>query len=317
MNRSSALALLVCSLVWPLAACEGSAALEDGGSLDGASLDAARAPEAGSSILDASRDASATDAAMATHRSPGCEGGVALPEGSRTFTLEGRERRYVLRLPAGYSGERAWPLVLALHGNGGSATEWDRETGTQNIRAVLRDEAVLVIAEAIDGQWRDYTMPESSWPERIEAELSYFDHVIGEVSNSLCLDERALFAMGFSGGGSFSGVLACRRDDIRAIAVGGAVLYFDPADCGAHVPAAWITIGEGETNAGRLAYRDHWRAAAGCEESSGPTTPVGCIAYEGCGADTPVTFCAHPGAHVWPSFGSEAMWSFFRATLDE
>ena len=41
--------------------------------------------------------------------------------GLETFTQThaGRERTYHLRLPPGHSTERAWPLLLALHGGGG------------------------------------------------------------------------------------------------------------------------------------------------------------------------------------------------------
>ena len=180
---------------------------------------------------------------------------------------------------------------------------------------MLADEAILIVTEAIDGNWRDYDMPESSWPARIETELAYFDRILTDAGDALCLDRSAIFSMGFSGGGSFSGVLACRRTDIRAIAVGGAVIYFDPADC-VGTPAAWITIGDMETNAGRTDYRDFWRDRAGCEATSMAISPEGCVAYDGCDPGTPVTFCAHPAGHVWPDFGSAAMWDFFATFVE-
>jgi hypothetical protein len=52
--------------------------------------------------------------------SAGCVDGAGLDEGEHTFELEGLTRRYVLRRPGGYTRYRAWPLVLALQGNGGS-----------------------------------------------------------------------------------------------------------------------------------------------------------------------------------------------------
>lgn len=121
--------------------------------------------------------------------------------------------------------------------------------------------------------------------------------------------------MGFSGGGSFSGVLGCRRTDIRAIAVGGSVIYFDEAQC-VGTPAAWITIGELELSAGREAYRDFFRDRAGCQPTSASTDPAPCVAYDGCGLATPVHYCEHPGDHVWPDFASGAMWAFFSRFVD-
>ncbi len=248
-------------------------------------------------------------------RSPGCQDGNGLDEGEHTFMLDGLSRRYVLRLPQGYTRDRTWPLVLALHGNGGSVSYWDVTSGPRNIRAVLENEAVLVIVEAIDNQWRDYGADPSTWPARIEQELVYFEEVITQMENDLCINQDAIFSMGFSGGGSFSGVLGCRRPDIRAIAVGGSVIYFDDANC-IHAPAAWIAISDGDESAGRFAYRDHFRDAAGCMETSTDTTPAGCVAYDGCAAGTPVHYCDHPGGHQWPDFGAQASWDFFSAFVE-
>lgn len=303
-----------------LAACEveaepGDAMARDASS-GGPAVDAA-APR--DSALDASSspDVALTPDAGPSHVSEGCSAMGTLEDGEHRFVLGGRDRRYVLRLPVGDVHARPWPLVLALHGNGGSATEWDRESGSQNVRAAVREHAILVVAEAIDGQWRDYTMPEASWPARIDEELAYFDHVIDEVEGALCVDRRAIFAMGFSGGGSFSSVLACRRDDVRAIAVGGSVLYVDLDTCGPSATAAWITIGDMESNAGRTTFRDAWRDRGGCSATSTSSSPAGCVSYDDCEQATPVTFCSHAGGHVWPAFGTEAAWSFFASLLPD
>ena len=245
-----------------------------------------------------------------SNRSAGCGSGAGLPEGENTFSLEGLDRRYILRLPENYSNDRAWPLVLALHGNGGTPDYWDATSGTRNIRDVLKDDAVLVIAHAIDNQWRDYSMPADTYPARINQELAYFDKIITDAENNLCIDTSAKFSMGFSGGGSFSGVLGCRRTDIRAIAVGGSVIYFDEANC-VGTPASWITIGTQELEPPREAYRDYFRDLAGCDATSTATAPAPCVAYDNCGAGTPVHYCQHPDGHIWPDFGSQAMWDFF------
>ena len=290
------------------AAIDDAAIGMDSGARDGAASDTG-APDTGPRIEDAASDAGPIG-------SVGCVSGAGLPEGENTLTVQSMSRRFVLRLPAGYSTDRAWPVVLALHGNGGSPDYWDGTSGARNLRAVLEDHAILVIAHAIDGQWRDYGMDASTWPARVASELAYFDDVLSAVRAELCVDEDAIFAMGFSGGGSFSGVLGCRRTDIRAIAVGGSVIYFDEADC-VGTPAAWITIGEGELSSGRTAYRDFFRDRAGCAASSTPTEPdPPCVTYDGCRAGTPVHYCEHPDGHVWPDFGSQAAWDFFGQFVD-
>lgn len=247
--------------------------------------------------------------------SAGCHVGAGLPEGETTFMVGGRERTYVLRLPEGYTNERTWPLIFALHGNGGNTSYWDRETGDRNIRGAVSDGAILVVALAIDNQWRDYGMDASTYPARIDEELAYFDAIVETTSDALCIDEDAIFTMGFSGGGSFSGVLGCRREYIRAMAVGGSVIYFDADDC-VSTPASWITIGTEELVAGREQFRDFFRDAAGCMPDSAATDPDPCVAYEGCDAETPVHYCQHPDGHIWPAFGVDAAWAFFQTFLD-
>lgn len=265
--------------------------------------------------------AATTDASMidadpappdASVNSAGCRTGAGLAEGPHAFELEGLARKYVLRLPTGYTRDRAWPVVLALHGNGGSVAYWDGTTGDRNIRGVLASEAILVVLEARDGNWRDYALPATEWPARLEAELRYIEHVVEEVRTDLCVRDDGLFAMGFSGGGSFSGVLACRRSDIRAIAVGGAVLYVPASECTRALPA-WVTIGTMELEPAREVFRDTFRTLDGCAATSAPVTPSPCVAYDGC--TSAMQYCQHPAGHIWPPFASVAMWQFFRARL--
>jgi polyhydroxybutyrate depolymerase len=242
--------------------------------------------------------------------SSGCRGGAGIPEGEQTFMLSGKSRRYIMRLPQNYDPSVPSPVVLALHGNGGNPSYWDSQGGARDIRAVLEDKAILIVASAIDDQWRDYSQDSSEWPARIEEELEYFDKILNDAKGELCVDEDRIFAMGFSGGGSFSGVLGCRRRDIRAIAVGGSVIYFDQSNC-VNTPAAWITIGAGEQAAGRTAYLEFFRDRAGCAATSMATAPSPCVAYDMCGAGTPVHYCEHAGGHQWPGIGDQAMWDFF------
>ncbi|MEO7094775.1 MAG: hypothetical protein ABI175_16070, partial [Polyangiales bacterium] len=72
-------------------------------------------------------DAPAVDAAE--RDSLGCRTGLGLAEGEHTFMHEGLSRRFMLRLPTSYTRDRPWPVVLALHGNGGSVAYWDGTTG--------------------------------------------------------------------------------------------------------------------------------------------------------------------------------------------
>lgn len=242
--------------------------------------------------------------------SAGCGGTPGLPEGEQTFTLDGLERRYVVRLPRNYDQTRAWPLVLALHGNGGTPSYWDGTSGDRDLRSVVQDDAILIIPAAIDKQWKDYSLSASESSVRLEQELVYFDRIIERAKSDLCINTDAIFSMGFSGGGSYSGVLSCRRDDIRAIAVGGSVVYFNEDNC-VGKSAAWVAISEDDFGAARERYLNFFRDRVSCAPTSQATPPAQCVSYDTCEDGYPVHYCTHPGGHRWPDFGAQGMWDFF------
>ena len=249
--------------------------------------------------------------------SSGCNATSQLLEGEHTFMLEGKERHYIVRLPEGYDAAAPQPLVLALHPNSSESGYWDSvHTGDgRAARDFFKDKAILVITEAIGGNWRDYNEDESGWDARVEEELLYFDQLLKETKAGLCVDEEKIFSIGFSGGGSFSGVLGCRRQEIRGFAADGAVIYFKPEDC-VQNPAAWITIGDGEQNEPRRDFRDYFRDAGACRETSNPGTPDTCENYDSCGAQSPVTFCSHPAGHDLPPFFLTSSWNFFESLVE-
>jgi polyhydroxybutyrate depolymerase len=144
----------------------------------------------------------------------------------------------------------------------------------------------------------------------VAVDLTYFDALVSELESNLCIDLHRIFAMGHSGGGSYSGVLGCMRNDIRAFAASGAVIYFDKAEC-VGKPAAWITIGVDESIPERIEYRDFFRSYTTCAETSKSASPMGCVLYDCPDPKRPIEFCSHVGGHEWPDYGSQATFDFF------
>jgi polyhydroxybutyrate depolymerase len=286
-----------------VASAGGSAAAGNGGNGGSAGLGAAGSSDAGSAgAAGAGRGGGAGEDLDAPKPSEGCNSAAAPAEGKHELTVGALERSYVLRKAKGYSAsaKKPWPIVLALHPNGSASDYWDATTGPRALRPLFADEALLVMPQAQMDDWRT----------DLATDVAYFDALLEELKTTLCLDERRIFAMGHSGGGSFSGVLGCERTDIRAIAASGAVIYFDREKC-VGKPAAWITIGEDEAIPERIEYRDFFRTYAACTTTSTPVSPSPCVAYECPDARRAVTFCSHAGGHEWPSFGSQATFDFF------
>jgi polyhydroxybutyrate depolymerase len=237
--------------------------------------------------------------------SPGCGSQNPLPEGDVDIQVGDLMRSYTVRLPVSYDASKALPLVLALHPNETAPSYWDGMSGDRALRPLLADKALLVLPH---GRLNENNA--NDWRGDVPLDLAYFDALIEEIESRLCVDLKRIFAIGFSGGGSFAGALGCYRPDIRAFAAGGAVIYFEEAEC-TGTAAAWITIGDEEAVQGRLDYRDFFRTDAGCAETTASVDPEPCVAYDCPDPERPVHFCSHPGGHVWPTFGTQAAWDFF------
>jgi hypothetical protein len=237
--------------------------------------------------------------------SPGCGSQNPLPEGEVEIQVGDLMRSYTVRLPMNYDAGKALPLVLALHPNETPPSYWDGTSGDRALRTLLADKALLVLPH---GRLNENNA--NDWRGDVPLDLAYFDALIEEVESRLCVDLKRIFAIGFSGGGSFAGALACYRSDIRAFAAGGAVIYFEEPEC-TGTAAAWITIGDEEAIQGRLDYREFFRTDAGCSETTASVAPEPCVAYDCPDPKRPVHFCSHPGGHVWPTFGTAAAWDFF------
>lgn len=74
----------------------------------------------------------------------------------RALVLDGRARDYQVFVPRGWTPERAWPVVLFLHGAGERGADGRRPTevgiGSAIRRAIAPDSAVVVFPQADDGR---------------------------------------------------------------------------------------------------------------------------------------------------------------------
>jgi polyhydroxybutyrate depolymerase len=134
----------------------------------------------------------------------------------------GRDRTYRLFVPAGYDGRTRLPLVLDLHGSGGSSAGQARNSRFEDLAA--REAFAVATLQAEDARWN---VPVAA--ERAD-DVAYVRDVIDHVAAQLCIDRARVYATGFSGGGRMSSLLGCRLNDrIAAIAPVSALRW--PAPC--------------------------------------------------------------------------------------
>lgn len=137
----------------------------------------------------------------------------------RRFLIDGLDRSYLLYVPqsAGDSGMR--PLVLVLHGGGGTARGLPRQTNHRWSALADQFGFYLVYPNAHDRFW---DFGEGRISERLEQRVddgAYFHSLLDELYEGLPIDPDRVFATGISRGGQASYFLACRfPGQFRAIA---------------------------------------------------------------------------------------------------
>ena len=303
LARPGALGFLV-GLVGAVAACSGS------GSSIADTPPGAGPNEAGALAVDGASDpdggavgVSDGGPGVATR---GC--GTSAPSGmqNKNTNVGGVGRRYQLFVPTGYDASRPLPLVFVFHGLGGDGNQ---------IRAYLsmeKESAGQALFVYPDGLRQSSQGGATAWALD---DVKFFDAMVSEISESHCVDVKRIFAAGHSFGGYMSNLVGCERGDVvRAIApVSGGVV---PGTCKGPV-AAWISHGDKDTTVDQregIAARDRWTKLNGCATTTKPTSPDTCVAYDGCSAGHPVTWCSFSGGHYpLPAYTRQAIWDFFKA----
>jgi polyhydroxybutyrate depolymerase len=242
----------------------------------------------------------------------------------QTLTSGGRERSYRLFVPPKYDGRTPLPLVLDLHGSGGTA---DRQAATSRFEELAAREGVLVATLQAAAEGNRWNVPITS--ERPD-DVRYVSDVIDDVAKRACTDERRVYATGFSGGARMSSLLACKLPErIAAIAPMAGLRW--PGQCrGRAVPVLTFhgLADPQNTYDGHVASRaGEWdesvpEALAGWAKHNGcrgdavlddPPGPLSTLSYKGCDAE--VRLVRIDGlVHAWARNEVDAtaeMWRFF------
>lgn len=203
---------------------------------------------------------------------------------ARSVTVGGKVRTFVEYVPAGYDKNKAYPVVVVLHGAGSNGTKMSSYIAMQKYTA---GGAIVVFPDAVSGQW-DISG---------DSDLLFFDALVADTKNRLCTNAQKVFVEGFSRGGYMTNFLGCRRSSvIRGIApaAGG----FSQQGCSNRVAAFVYHRADDDVVkvADGRAARDRWRTTNGCSTSTRATGSLGCVEYTGCTSGTPLVWCEDTGA---------------------
>lgn len=285
-----------------------------------------RRPHVATAALIVVAMSSAAQAQNAPRAGSGCDLPSASGVVQRQLVSGQRQRSYRLFVPPGYDGRSALPLVLDLHGSGGSAAGQARNSGLEVIAA--REGFAVATLEAEGGRWN---VPVQG--NRAD-DVVYVGDVIDHVAGQLCTDLTRVYATGFSGGGRMSSLLGCTLNArIAAIAPVSGLRW--PAPCaGRPVPVVTFHGLADPQNpyAGKAAGRGAewlesvpdalagWARHNGCDPAvilEDPAGPLSTMRYEGCDEGAEVRMIRIDGlGHTWAKQEIDAtsvMWQFFKS----
>ncbi len=128
--------------------------------------------------------------------------------GIYTEVYQERGQRYTLSIPEGHDGEKAYPLVIALHWAGVVTPFYSQPFIEGLVEPALRESGAFIAAP--DCQHGEWTNPES------ESEvLALVDYL----SNQFTIDPNRIALMGYSMGGAGTWYLAARNQDLFTAAI--------------------------------------------------------------------------------------------------
>ncbi len=269
--------------------------------------------------------------------------------GSHTLAIavNGLERTYIVHVPATYRPQTPSPLVIMLHGGGGTAraamweTEWAAKADKEGFLAVFPNAMARNSAQRSsfagnpqlwnDGSNRFY--PGRKAPD----DVGFIAAMLDDLAARFTLDERRVFLTGFSNGASMSFRVGAELSDrIAAIAPVAGALWFDPPKFRHPVSMCYITgtadplnlieggvpkLATGASDSVRAkpkpAVRDSilkWAKALGCPGTAASTSDTNGMrreTYSVCMGTAEVVYIAVDGlGHTWAggkSFLPESM----------
>jgi len=241
----------------------------------------------------------------------------------RRLVVDGVGRTYLLH--AGGAAKAGRPLVLVLHGFGGTAADMERRTRATFDALADRDGAVVAYPEAL-GSPRRWTDGWSGAPgAALPDDVRFLSTLIDTLAAELGIDHRRVFAAGLSNGSSMVYRLACERPDlVAAIApVSGGMPPDVAKPCAAGAPVSVIAMhGTDDPMVPFVQSTDAvttWTKRDACpatqrasrlpdtDPEDGTATRVD--AYGPCEDGTEVAFYViEGGGHAWP--GGRTPWRF-------
>lgn len=190
------------------------------------------------------------------------------PRGTVPLGLtEGRDG--LLFVPGAYSPDAPAPLLVALHGAGGGAADWEGYALLATERGI-----VLLAPDSRFGSWDLITVGYYG------PDVDFLDQALAHVFERVRVDPARVALAGFSDGASYALSLGLSNGDLFARLIGHSAGFLSPGDPIVGRPRVWMSHGTGDpvlpVSAGRqieLHLRDDGYEVAFTEFDGGHEIP--------------------------------------------
>lgn len=273
---------------------------------------------------------------------PSASGGTTAPAhvagSARSISFDGRVRTYQIYVPSTASSTAAVPLLVALHGGGGSGARFEQVSGFDEVAEAAG--FIVVYPDAVSPPGDRMTTWNAGdccgYAARTDVDdVGFVQAVIAAVTAQYHVDPRRIFLAGHSNGGMLAYRMACESSvDIAAIGVQSTTLEYAP--CRPRAPVSFLHIhGTADTNipitgghgseVSQVDFLPPPQAAAtlaaadGCGSASSPApdpTLPGAQqqTWTACPPGVAAEFVTVPGAaHAWMNTSAQQIWSFLSA----
>ncbi len=123
---------------------------------------------------------------------------------------EGRKRSWLIHVPENYSQSNKYPLLIVLHGGGGTAKQIQRNTRSRFNELADQEGFIVVYPQGIRKSWNDNPERDQNGYARKHNidDVGFINKMILKLEADYNIVEGAIFACGISNGGLMSQTLA-------------------------------------------------------------------------------------------------------------
>ncbi|KAM0450762.1 hypothetical protein ACHAPV_010293 [Trichoderma viride] len=118
--------------------------------------------------------------------SSGCGKVAGTSSSTKSMTVNGKTRQYILQLPANYNASTNYKLIFSYHWRGGTMN--DVAPGYYGLWDLARETAIFVALQGLN----------NGWANSAGEDLTFTDQMLDYITSNACVDKDQIFSTGWN-----------------------------------------------------------------------------------------------------------------------